>query len=72
MPELKLVPKDGPEYTKVKAKELLEWAIEQGYESVIIMGFSEKKIHVRSSSNNGTLELIGALEGAKMDIWEKA
>ena len=68
---LNLVPKDGPERCKADAKELLEWAITEEYQSVIIFGFKDEKIHSRSSKNNGTLELLGALEAAKIDMWTK-
>lgn len=71
MAELKLIPKDGPERCKIDAKELCEWAMKQEFETVIIFGFKDAKIYTRSSKNEGTLPLMGALAAAQMELWEK-
>ena len=71
MSELKLIPKDGPERCKIEAKELLEWAMKQDFETLIIFGFKDDKIHTRSSKNEGTLPLMGALAAAQIELWTR-
>ncbi len=71
MNPLKLVPVDGPVACKLSAKELLEWAVNEDYETVIIFGFKDDKIHTRNSKNEGTLPLMGALAAAQIELWLK-
>lgn len=50
--------------------EILNEAIETGFESVIVFGFKDGKVWITRSKLDNTLELLGALEGAKMHLWE--
>lgn len=50
------------------AAVLLE-AQDERFESVIVMGFRGGQLFIQSSSCKSTLELIGALEAAKMQLW---
>lgn len=68
--DLKLIPKDGPEHRREEARKVLTWALEQNFESVIIFGYDETGITSRTSEYSGRLQIIGALEAAKIKIWE--
>ena len=52
-----------------EAREVLAEAASEEFESVIVMGFKQGQLFIRSSSCKATLELIGALEAAKMQLW---
>lgn len=67
MSELSLVTK--PDY-KQSAKEVLEEALTHEFENVIVMGFKDNNIMVKSSKWERTIVLIGALEYAKQYIYE--
>lgn len=69
MSNLKLIPKDGPERCKLDAIEMLNWAKEQGFESVIIFGFKNDAISHRSSKVESRLTVMGALTAAQQELW---
>jgi hypothetical protein len=54
---------------KEEAADLLEEAKSMGFQSVIIFGFNGEGIHVKHSSTKSRLEIIGALEAAKLELW---
>lgn len=68
---LKLLPKDGPVFREQDAKEVLEDALRQNYESVIVFGFKDGQIFTRHSAIHNALEIIGALAVARDDFWER-
>ena len=54
---------------KQEAKEVLEEAIEQNFDSVILFGYKDGNIHIKHSSNHSTLEQLGALSAAQIHLW---
>lgn len=70
-PELKLIPKDGPVFRVRDARGILEEAINEDYETVIVFGFKDGEIHTRHSASKDCLEIIGALDRAKDEFWER-
>ena len=55
----------------LSAEEVLQDALKMDYESVIVFGLRDDAIFTRHSRNMGFLQLIGALEVAKWELWEK-
>lgn len=53
------------------AKALLEEAAGMEFESVIVFGMRDGQIFVSSSAHRDTLKLIGALEAAKIHLWQE-
>lgn len=45
-------------------------AIASGFDSVIVFGFKDEQIFIQASEVEDKLRLIGALDAAKMQIWE--
>ena len=68
---LKLIPKDGPNFRKQDAKEVLEDMLKSDFETVIVFGFKNGKIFTRHSAAINTLEVIGALTVAREYFWER-
>lgn len=56
----------------LSAEEVLQDALKMDYESVIVFGLKDDMIFTRHSRNMGCLQLIGVLEVAKWELWEKA
>lgn len=50
-------------------EEMLKRATDSGFESVIVFGFKDGRIHVLNSASIRRLEIIGALEAAKLMTW---
>jgi hypothetical protein len=51
------------------AEEVLQQALEEGFESIIILGLKGDCMHIKSSKQFSTLKTLGALEAAKMQLW---
>lgn len=68
---LKLVPKSGPVHSRESARELLEWAMGEDFETVIVFGFKGDAIHTRASACEDCLRIVGALDAAKEEFWER-
>lgn len=47
------------------ADSLLKEALEMGFESVIILGFKNSQMHIKSSAAKSRLEVLGAIEEGK-------
>ncbi len=56
------------DYVK-ESRQLLEDAASIGFVSVVIFGFKDRQVHIKHSSMVNELELFGALEAAKMQLW---
>lgn len=52
------------------ARGLLEGAAIEGFETAIVFGFKDGKMHIRASASKSTLEILGALDAAKAHVWE--
>ena len=52
------------------ARETLNAAAAQGFETVIIFGFRDGEITINSSACPDVLRVIGALDRAKSHLWE--
>lgn len=68
---LKLCPPDSPEGRKANAIATLEAMKAEGFESVIVHGFKDGQIYTKVSAMRSALELLGALEAAKVQVWER-
>jgi hypothetical protein len=68
---LKMVPQDSPEGRKLNAISVLEEAKKEGFETVIVHGFKDGCIFTRVSARRSAIELLGALEAAKTEVWER-
>jgi len=53
-------------------KEILEESITHNFNSVIVFGFKDGQVRIKKSKVSNNLELIGALEAAKTQIWGDA
>ena len=53
------------------AKEVLEDAIKEDFETIIIFGFRDGKVFTRKSRSKNALELLGALRAAECEVWER-
>jgi hypothetical protein len=51
-------------------KEILDEAIDHSFESVIVIGFKEGTVRFMRSKVADTVQLLGAIEAAKMQLWE--
>ncbi len=49
--------------------EILDMAREREFNAVIIFGYKDDMVHVIKSGIKGTIEVIGALEAAKQNLW---
>ena len=52
------------------ATDLLTQAVDQGFETVIILGFKDGLVHIQRSAMVSRLQLLGAIEEAKHHILE--
>ena len=55
---------------KRAVKEVLEKAIAQNIEFVMLFGIKDKQYRVMSTSMNDRLRVIGFLEAAKVEVWQ--
>jgi hypothetical protein len=51
-------------------REVLQEAIDDTFESVIVIGFKDGSVKFRRSKVADTVILLGAIEAAKMQLWE--
>lgn len=69
---LKLVPPPSSlEQRKADARAVLSDANELGAETVIVFAYKDGDIYIRSSAYVDRLKLIGALEVAKIKVWNE-
>ncbi len=68
---LRLIPNSGPVYRVHNAKGVLEDALKEDYETVIVFGFKNGNIFTQKSANINCLEIIGALTVAREEFWER-
>jgi hypothetical protein len=54
----------------LNAEKVLMEAAREDFEAVIVFGLKDGIIHARVSAVDGRLEVLGALEAAKMALWE--
>lgn len=66
MPALELI---NGHYTK-DANEVLAEAIEQDFETVVVLGLKNGNVNIRRSAMISRLQLLGAIEEAKHHILE--
>lgn len=59
-------------FDRNKVKEVLMEAIGENFESVYIIGFKNKQAHLKGSKLDSNMEMIGALEMCKMQIFERS
>ena len=52
--------------------QVLQECIDMRPETVIVFAFDGSRVHIKTSSLKSNLELIGALDAAKMQIWGNA
>lgn len=62
---LRAMPTEGE---KFEVDRVLRDASEAKYESFILFGFKDKRIYVMHSGNRSTIEIVGALEMAKVQL----
>ena len=55
---------------KKAVKEVLEKAIVQNFEFVMLFGIKDGEYRVMSTSMNDRLRVIGFLEAAKVEVWQ--
>jgi len=51
------------------ANALLEELKDENYDTVIVMGFKNGNVYTKSSQPEDWVMLVGALEVAKLDLW---
>lgn len=66
---VRLVPREQFENT---SKQVLQEAIDMNPDTVIVFAFDGSKVHIKTSGIHSNLELMGALEAAKQQIWSNA
>ena len=55
---------------KKAVREVLEKAIAQNFEFVILFGIKDGQYRIMSTSMNDRLKTIGFLEAAKVEVWQ--
>lgn len=65
----RLIPKVPFENTSTP---VLQEAIDAKFDTVIIFGFVGSRVHIKTSGVHSNLELMGALEAAKQQLWSNA
>ena len=55
---------------QARVKSILEKALAENFESVILIGIKDNNYRIMGSGNNDRLKVIGFLEAAKMETWE--
>jgi hypothetical protein len=48
---------------------VLKAAMEENFKTVMVFGFDGETVSIMASQIHSNLELIGALEGAKQELW---
>lgn len=51
---------------------VLDEAKEMGFATVIVFGYREGQVVIKSSGHDDVLKLMGALEAAKQQLWAEA
>lgn len=54
---------------QARVKSILEKALAENFESVILIGIKNNDYRIMGSGNNDRLKVIGFLEAAKMETW---
>jgi hypothetical protein len=54
----------------LSANDVLEGAIKEDFETVIVFGWKGGVLYSRMSAGKNRLEIMGALEAAKIDWWQ--
>ena len=55
---------------KNAVKEMLEKAIAENFESIMLFGIKEGRYRIMSTSMYDRLKMIGFLEAAKVEVWQ--
>ena len=55
---------------RMLVNEILDETRSENFETVIIIGFKDKSVQFKRSKVNDTVLLLGAIEAAKMQLWE--
>jgi len=71
MSVVKLCPPWSDEDLKRDAIECLEEMKSEGFTTVIVHGFKDGAIYTKTSKKHSALEILGALEAAKVEVWER-
>jgi hypothetical protein len=54
----------------MQVNEILDEARSENFETVIVIGFKNKSVQFKRSKVKDTVLLLGAIEAAKMQLWE--
>ena len=55
---------------KKAVKDVLEKAIAENFESIMLFGIKDGRYRIMSTSMNDRLKTIGFLEAAKTEVWQ--
>ena len=55
---------------KKAVKDVLEKAIAENFESIMLFGIKDGRYRIMSTSMNDRLRVIGFLEAAKTEVWQ--
>ena len=55
---------------KKAVKDVLEKAIAENFESIMLFGIKNGQYRIMSTSMNDRLRVIGFLEAAKVEVWQ--
>ena len=55
---------------KKAVREVLEKAIAENFESIMLFGIKDGRYRIMSTSMNDRLRVIGFLEAAKTEVWQ--
>ena len=55
---------------KKAVRDVLEKAIAEEFESIILFGIKEGRYRIMSTSMHDRLKMIGFLEAAKTEVWQ--
>jgi len=59
-------------FDRNKVKEVLTDALEQGFDQIYIVGLKSKQAYLMGSDLTSNMEMIGALEMCKMQIFDRS
>lgn len=51
-------------------RDVLQEAMDENFASVIVVGFKDGQVMFKRSKLDNTIEFLGAIEAAKMQLWE--
>ena len=54
----------------MQVSEILNESLAENFETVIVIGFKNKSVQFKRSKVSDTIVLLGAIEAAKMQLWE--